>query len=38
MIVESSGTWLELHDPLVGVHLEYSTTIFAVVIASERIS
>jgi len=31
MVVESSGTWLELHNPLVGVHLEYSTTIFAVV-------
>ena len=29
MVVESLGTWLELQDPLVGMHLEYSATIFA---------
>ena len=31
MVMESSGTWLELSDPLIGMHLEYSATIFAVV-------
>ena len=31
MVVESSSAWLELHDPFIGVHLEYSPTIFTVV-------
>jgi hypothetical protein len=31
MVVESTSAWLELHDPFIGVHLEYSPTIFAVV-------
>ncbi len=31
MVVESSRAWLELHDPFIGVHLEHSATIFAVV-------
>ena len=31
MVVESSRAWLELHDPFIGMHLEYSATIFAVV-------
>ena len=31
MVVESSIAWVELHDPIIGVHLEHSTTIFTVV-------
>jgi hypothetical protein len=31
MVVESSSARLELHDPFIGVHLEYSATIFTVV-------
>jgi hypothetical protein len=31
MVVESSSAWLTLHDPFIGVHLEHSATIFAVV-------
>ena len=29
--MESLSTWLELHNPFIGVHLEYSPTIFDVV-------
>ena len=31
MVVESSSAWLTLHDPFIGVHLEHSATIFAVI-------
>jgi len=31
MVMESSSAWLELHNPFIGVHLEHSATIFAVV-------